>query len=84
MHRDQIEEKVHIVLGKFATTGGGGDAKKLLLLNDRGSFDSVTALEVILELERQFDVVIRDEEVCAQNLESFEAIARFIEAKLLS
>lgn len=82
LQRSQIEETVHKILGSFVTMGEGEDSRKLVLLTEGGIFDSVTALEVILELERHFKIVIRDDEVCAANLESFEAIARFVEAKL--
>jgi acyl carrier protein len=82
LQRKQIEETVNKILERFVTIGEGEDARKLVLLTEGGAFDSVTALEVILELERHFKIVIRDDEVCAENLESFEAIARFVAAKL--
>jgi acyl carrier protein len=82
LQKGQIEKTVKQILGRFITIGEGEDSRKLVLLTEGGLFDSVTALEVILELEGHFKIVIRDDEVCAENLESFEAIARFVEAKL--
>lgn len=82
MQKRRIEENIRKIIGRFATVSDSEESQKLVLLTEGGMFDSVTALEVILELEKEFGIVIRDDEVCAANLESLEAIARFVEAKL--
>jgi acyl carrier protein len=43
--------------------------------------DSIDALELVLELERSFGVVIGDEETGSKVLQSVDAIADYIEAQ---
>lgn len=43
--------------------------------------DSIDALELVLEIERSFGVVIGDEETGGQVLQSVDSIAAFIEAQ---
>lgn len=43
--------------------------------------DSIDALELVLELERSFGVVIGDEETGSQVFQSVDAIAAYIEAQ---
>jgi len=43
--------------------------------------DSIDALELVLELERSFGVVIGDEETGSKVLQSVDAIAAYIEAQ---
>ena len=46
--------------------------------------DSIDALELVLELERTFGVVITDEQMGNRVLRSVNSIAQFIEASKLS
>jgi acyl carrier protein len=43
--------------------------------------DSIDALELVLEIERSFGVVIGDEETGGKVLQSVDAIAEYIEAQ---
>jgi acyl carrier protein len=43
--------------------------------------DSIDALELVLELERSFGVVIGDEQTGGQVLRSVDSIAEFVEAQ---
>jgi acyl carrier protein len=43
--------------------------------------DSIDALELVLEIERSFGIVIGDEETGGQVLQSVDAIADYIEAQ---
>lgn len=43
--------------------------------------DSIDALELVLEIERSFGVVISDEETGGKVLQSVDSIATFIEAQ---
>ncbi len=43
--------------------------------------DSIDALELVLELERSFGVVISDEQTGGQVLRSVDSIAEFVEAQ---
>ena len=50
-------------------------------LLDRGIVDSTGMLEIILFLEEQLGVVMKDEEMIPDNLDSVNKIARFVESK---
>jgi len=54
----------------------------LVLLGEDGLFDSVTALELVLAIEREFQIVIKDDDVTPENLGSIESLVQFIRARL--
>ena len=49
------------------------------LFGDGLGLDSIDVLELVLELERSFDVQIRDEETGSEVLRSIDTIATFVE-----
>jgi acyl carrier protein len=69
-----VREKAAGILDK-----DGGAA--LILLGEDGVFDSVTALELVLAIEREFQIVVNDGDVTPENLGSIESIVKFIQAK---
>jgi acyl carrier protein len=46
-----------------------------------GVIDSLGIVQVIAFLEREFDVLVRDDELVPRNFASVRAIAAFVEAK---
>lgn len=54
----------------------------LALLGEDGLFDSVTALELVLAIEREFQIVVADGDLTPENLGSIESMVRFIQKKL--
>lgn len=67
------------------TVAGAQDAdagNPLVLLGDGGIFDSITALELILAIEKEFAIVIKDEDVNPENLGTIDSIVRFVHAAL--
>jgi acyl carrier protein len=58
------------------------DAVPLVLLGEDGVFDSVTALELILALEKEFGIVVKDDEIQPGNLANVDSIARFVQGAL--
>ena len=54
------------------------------LMADGLGLDSIDALELVLELERSFGVVVGDEQTGGQVLRSVDAIAEFITAQRAS
>jgi acyl carrier protein len=57
-------------------------SRPLVLLGEDGLFDSVTALELVLAIEREFQIVVTDGDVTPENLGSIESMVRFIQKKL--
>jgi len=53
-----------------------------VLLGEAGIFDSVTALELVLAIEKEFAIVVKDDEVRPENLGNVESIVSFIQAAL--
>ena len=51
-------------------------------LLDKGIVNSTGVLELMLFLEEEFKIVIKDEEVTIENLDSVSKIIKFVEAKL--
>jgi acyl carrier protein len=51
-------------------------------LIDTGVLDSTAVLEMVAFLEQEFDVEVADEDLVAENLDSVERIARFVDRKL--
>jgi acyl carrier protein len=48
---------------------------------DQGIVDSTGVLEVIAFLEKEFDIVVDDEEMLPENLDSVASIAAFVARK---
>ena len=69
------------VLDNFplARERGLDDADSLL---DSGIVDSLGTLELISFLEREFDLVIDDEDMLADHFESIKSLTAFVDAKL--
>jgi len=49
---------------------------------ENGIIDSTGVLELILFLEENFNIKVKDEEVIPENLDSFKNINKFLETKL--
>lgn len=53
-------------------------------LLDKGIIDSTGVLELILFIEENFKIKIKDEEIVPENLDSFNKIDMFLSKKLAS
>jgi len=81
--RDEILDRVSAVVRQFFDAdSNAGLSNELVLLGGEGVFDSVTALELVLALEKAFGIVIEDEDIRPENLKSINSIAAFVEAAL--
>jgi len=49
-----------------------------------GAFDSVAALQLVLELEREFQIVIADGDITAENFKTLDALVCFVSSKVSS
>lgn len=68
-----------VVENFYVTDPAGLDDEASLL--DRGIIDSTGVLEVIAFLERELHVVVADEEMVPENLDSIARLARYVESK---
>jgi acyl carrier protein len=59
----------------FGNDGGLKDDDSLL---DAGALDSTGVVELVSFLEERFDIVIQDQDLVPENLDSISAIARFV------
>lgn len=76
--RDRIQK---FILENYLFTG---DTSALGLddsLLGRGIVDSTGMLEIIMFIEEQLGVVVKDEEMIPENLDSVSRIAAFVESK---
>jgi acyl carrier protein len=81
MDRVEIEKRVLRVVRETVPESGdlGGD---FILLGEEGAFDSVTALELVLALEKEFGIVVRDDDVAPENLRNVGSIVNFVKGAL--
>ena len=78
---DAVQERVRrFVMEHFplARERGVGDEDSLL---DDGIIDSLGTLELVAFLEREFDIVVDDEDMVADHFESIASIAAFAAAR---
>lgn len=48
---------------------------------DMGVIDSTGIMELVIFIEEQFDIQVRDEELLPENLDSINKIVKFIDSK---
>ena len=76
----EIEERVARVR---ETVPESNDLRgEFVLLGAEGAVDSVTALQLMLALEKEFGIVIQDADVQPDNLRNLDRIVRFVQAAL--
>jgi acyl carrier protein len=55
---------------------------EFILVGEGGGFDSVLALELLLALEAEFGIVMKDDDVQPKNLASVDSIVTFVKDAL--
>lgn len=81
MNPDVTQSRIReFVLNQFplAKKRGIGDLDPLL---GNGILDSLGILEVVAFVEREFEIVVADEDLEPESFESIASIARFVETK---
>lgn len=74
-----VEQRVIAIVRRMVPGARNADSTSaLVLLGEEGIFDSVTALELIVALEQEFSIVIRDEDVRPENLGNVGSIVAFV------
>lgn len=74
--KQKVEALVAKILGEPQSATHSPDGS--LLLGAAGGFDSTKTLEIIVTVEREFGIVINDDEINPENLGSTENLVRFI------
>jgi acyl carrier protein len=69
---------VAIVREKVPGAKDADGAVPFVLLGENGVFDSVTALELILGIEKEFGIVVKDDEIQPRNLANIDSIVSFV------
>lgn len=78
MIKDEVRK---FILEKFLFNCGDQLDDEMSLI-DTNTVDSVGVLEIVGFIENRFSIKVEDEELTAENLDSINKIARFIERKL--
>lgn len=76
-----IEERI-VKLVRQTVPGSGDLSGDFVLLGEGGAIDSVTALELVLALEKEFGIVVSDDDIRPENLRNVPTIAGFVSAAL--
>lgn len=69
------------ILGNFAVPGGEGGLKDDASLLEEGIIDSTGVLDLVMFIEETFGIVVKDEELTPENLDSVDRLAAFVEKK---
>lgn len=77
MIKDEIR---HFIIEKFLLNSGDNLDDDMPLI-ETNTVDSVGILEIVGFIENHFGLKVEDEELTAENLDSINKIARFIEKK---
>ena len=79
----EIEKRVlQIIREKVSAAEDFGAEGQFVLLGEDGVSDSVTALELVLAIEKEFAIVVKDDEVCPENLRNLECLVNFVSSAL--
>ncbi len=82
MEKDEICQKVeHFIMEQFVFDQDQGIDKDESLL-ESGTVDSTGMLEVVLFLEENFGIKVKDDEMVPDNLDSVNQITNYIAGKL--
>ena len=81
MKREEIKSKIRVLIkDKFEITDDIGDSEYLV---DFGlGVDSVSSLEFVVSLEKEFKVEIDESEITPDILQDINSVAEYVETKL--
>ncbi len=77
----EIKQSVRSFIAENFYVPSGLTASDHVSLRDLGIVDSTGVLEVILFLENAYSIQVQDAEILPENLDSIDAIARFVQRK---
>lgn len=74
-----IEAKVRsYILENLMFSSNGADLANDISLLDRGILDSTGVLEIVLFLEEEFGIKVKDNQMLPENFDSVDNIVRFV------
>jgi acyl carrier protein len=73
------QEKIRDFIVKNFLFGDAGKLTDSTSLLNAGIIDSTGILEIVSFLEEQFKITVNDDELLPENLDSVDAIARYLE-----
>ena len=83
MDAAQIQKRLLQLVREKINAAEDLDAEsQFVLLGEDGVFDSVTALELVLAIEKEFAIVVKDDEVCPENLRNLECLVNFVSSAI--
>ena len=82
MSAENIERKISDMLAsQFSQRGMKVELKRTDSLISAGLLDSLTAIELIADLEKEFGINVKPEEMLENNFDSIEKIAGYVMRK---
>ncbi|MGA8279007.1 MAG: acyl carrier protein [Rhodanobacteraceae bacterium] len=79
---ESIESRVRTFIREtFPVSAADGDVPINESLLDSGIIDSIGVLSLVTWLEQEFDIVVADEDVVPEHLDSIERIVNFVRRK---
>ncbi len=83
MTRAQIKNKLEKLVEKSEGRSKTESKEEVFLLfGQEGTFDSVSALQMVFDVEENFNIVIEDKEIHPDNFHSLDALTDFIRRKV--
>ena len=83
MTRAQIREQLGNLIEKI---DGDSDSESMedvfFRLGYQAAFDSVSALQLVFDIEERFKIVVADEDIHPDNFHSLDALADYVERKV--
>lgn len=83
LSRDELTTAVREIVGLIAAKDGlATEFTNADSLSEKVSFDSLTFINFVVQLEERFDIFIDDEELVLEQFDSVERVARLVAGKL--
>ena len=79
---ESIQNRIsEFMITTFPPSESGEEYSLTQSLLGTGVIDSIGVLSLVTWLEQEFDIVVDDEDVLPENLDSIESLVKFVEAK---
>lgn len=69
------------IIANFVVPGGEGSLKDDASLLEEGIMDSTGVLDLVMFIEETFGIVVADEELTPENLDSVDRLVAFVQKK---